>query len=257
VRELGTLPTAGYQGYAEERISLRYNYGRIQLSGPVIRAMKSDKGSFTRAVDSESKGVVRDLKQDVERQLFGTSDGVIATCTTTTGSTTVVNLATTTTAVQMRQFRINMRVDIGTVAQLGAGSGGRVHGAVISAVDAANKTITIDYLGHHGQHRLRGSCRVLAALPRFRRSLRVFRASWPLRARCSTLTRPPALTGRRTSTPTRGTNRTPTETLFVKALQQTEIAGGEAPNLFVTSDGVHRGYACGSDPVAEAVRQHG
>src|SRR4051812_170585 len=42
--EGGTLPTAGSQGYTEERVPLRYNYGRIKLTGPVIRAMKSDKG---------------------------------------------------------------------------------------------------------------------------------------------------------------------------------------------------------------------
>src|SRR5580692_8237358 len=38
----GGLPLAGNQGYAEERVPLRYNYGHIQISGPTIRAMKSD-----------------------------------------------------------------------------------------------------------------------------------------------------------------------------------------------------------------------
>src|SRR5213596_2734850 len=55
--ELGTLPTAGNQGYVEERVGMRFNYGRLQVSGPVIRGMKSNAGSFTRAVDSETKGL--------------------------------------------------------------------------------------------------------------------------------------------------------------------------------------------------------
>src|SRR3954471_9059375 len=42
--EMGPLPDAGRQGYSEERIGLKYNYGRIQLSGPVIRSMGSDRG---------------------------------------------------------------------------------------------------------------------------------------------------------------------------------------------------------------------
>ena len=94
----GSLPSAGAQGYAEERVPLRFNYGRIQISGPTLRAMKSDEGSFVRALDSETKGVVTDLRRDVNRQLFGTSDGVIAATDVTAGSTTVVLSLTITSA---------------------------------------------------------------------------------------------------------------------------------------------------------------
>ena len=108
-----TLPAAGYQGYTEERIPVKHNYARIKVTGPLMRAMKSDKGSFARAVESESRGAVNDLKRDVNRQVWGTSDGVIATCGVTSNSTTV-QLASTTTAVQMRQFHRNQVVSIGT-----------------------------------------------------------------------------------------------------------------------------------------------
>lgn len=136
--ESGTLPTAGAQAYKQERVGLHYQYGRIQLSGPVIKAMKSDKGSFTRALDSEVKGVTRDLKNDVNRQLYGTSNGVIATCGTTTTSTTVV-LATTTPASALRQLQDSMVVDIGTVASPFT----ITQATPISAVNFTNKTITI------------------------------------------------------------------------------------------------------------------
>jgi hypothetical protein len=76
--EMGTLPDAGHQTYNEERISLKYNYGRIQLSGPVIRSMGSDRGSFTRAIQSETQGVTRDLRNDVNRQLYAGGVGTIA-----------------------------------------------------------------------------------------------------------------------------------------------------------------------------------
>lgn len=132
------LPSAGNQGYVEERVPLRYNYGRIQISGPVIRAMKSDAGSFTRAVDSESRGIVQDLKRDVNRQLWGTANGVIATCGTTTASTTVV-LAASTTAVQLRQLNVGMVIDIGTVASPTTVASART----ISSIDRTAKTLVI------------------------------------------------------------------------------------------------------------------
>lgn len=239
--EGGTLPTAGSQGYTEERVPLRYNYGRIKLTGPVIRAMKSDKGSFTRAVDSESKGIVTDLKQDVERQLFGTSNGVIATMTTTSNSTTV-NLATTTTAVQMRQLRIGMVVDIGTVAQAAAGSGGRAHAVALTGVSAANKTVTVaaaittdgsDFIFRAGaggattsQKELTGLQSIVAASGTIYNVDPSATPDWVSYVDSNS-----------------GNNRAPTETLFIKALQQGEIASGKTVDLFITSDGVHRGYA--------------
>ena len=66
--EAGTLPTAGNQGYAEERVSLKYHYGRGQLTGPLMRAADSDKGAFERAMQAETKRIVDDLKRDMNRQ---------------------------------------------------------------------------------------------------------------------------------------------------------------------------------------------
>jgi hypothetical protein len=77
--EGGTLPTAGSQAYTKARIPVKFNYGRIKVSGPIIEGMKSNRGSFTRAVDSEAKGIVTDLKRDVNRQCYTPSNGVIAT----------------------------------------------------------------------------------------------------------------------------------------------------------------------------------
>lgn len=113
--EGGTLPTAGNQSWIDERVSLRFNYGRIKVTGQVIRAMKSDKGSFTRAIKAETDGVTVDLKRDINRQLFGTSDGKIAQCGVTSGSTTVV-MAPTTSIVKYRQLEVGMIIDIGQVA---------------------------------------------------------------------------------------------------------------------------------------------
>ena len=134
--ELGTLPTAGHQGYVEERVPLHYEYGRIQLSGPVIYSMASDRGSFIRAVDSETRGVTQDLRNDVNRQMYG--DGTGAIVAVTSNAAGVVTL-TSPSANTMRQLRPGMVVDIGTTANPTASGT-----ATIIAVDRAAGTITLD-----------------------------------------------------------------------------------------------------------------
>lgn len=134
----GTLPTAGNQGYDDSLVTLKHQYGRIKVTGPTIRASAKDEGAFIRAVDSEMKGVTNDLKRDINRQVFGTSDGVIATCGTTTTSATIQLLAAT-SLTQMRQFEIGEVVDIGTVASPTTIASART----ITAIDRSNKTITV------------------------------------------------------------------------------------------------------------------
>lgn len=130
------LPGAGSQQYAEQRVNLKYNYGRIQLTGPVIRSMGSDRGSFVRAVQSETNGVVRDLRNDVNRQTFGDGSGTIA-LTVGTNAGAVITLDAT--ANGMRQFARNMIIDIGSTTGVPADVGT----ATIISVDRAAKTITL------------------------------------------------------------------------------------------------------------------
>lgn len=71
------LPTAQHQRYTEVQISYKYNYGTIRISHPTIAASRNDKGAFVRVVGSEMDGIRRDLKNDVNRQLFGYQQGTI------------------------------------------------------------------------------------------------------------------------------------------------------------------------------------
>lgn len=112
----GTLPTAGNQSYKETIVPMRYLYGRIKLTGPSIKAAKSNEGAFIRAVESEMKGLARDLKSDMNRQLFGNGTGILATCGTTSASTTVVVGSTS-------KLRVGMIVDILVTADGTTGTG--------------------------------------------------------------------------------------------------------------------------------------
>lgn len=239
----GTLPTAGYQGSAEERIPVYHHYGRIQLTGPVMRASKSDKGSFTRALKFEQSNLVDDLKRDLNRQAFGLGTGVLATCTVSTTGQTTVLLADATTAVQMRQFEVGMLVDIGTLAELNSGSGGPTYGNAIVSVDASAKSFVVtsnldtataatDFVARAGNGgALGGSTQkeitgLQAIVDSTGTLFNVNPSTYPVWASVEDTT-----------------GGTPTENLFAKIMHQIEIAGGGNVDLIVCSDGVHRAFA--------------
>lgn len=229
--EGGTLPTAGSQGYSEERVPLKYNYGRIKLTGPVIRAMKSDRGSFVRAMKSEMEGVTDDLKREVSRQAWLNADGKIATCKIG-GASTTISLADATTVVQMRYFAVGDKVDIGTVAAPTT----IVAAAVISAVDVANRTITIDSsVSTTASHFVfRAGNNTANATSEVTGMTAIVKASGTLHN--------VAGTGVWTSY-VDTTGGSVSENVMAKSVQNIQINSGKYPNLGVCSDGVHRAIA--------------
>lgn len=89
--ETGDLPTPGRQSYAKPIVPVKQLYSTIQLTGKVIAATKSNRGSFLRALESEQKGVLRDTKRTFNRQLHGDGRDVVAFWVSGTGTTVVVD----------------------------------------------------------------------------------------------------------------------------------------------------------------------
>lgn len=83
------LPAAGRQGYTDMRFLTRYNYGRIKLTGPVMASCRSQRGAFVRILDEEVKGLVRDLKNDINRQMYGDASGRIGTVAALPGGSVI------------------------------------------------------------------------------------------------------------------------------------------------------------------------
>ena len=136
--ELEELPEPGAARYIKARVPLKYHYAQLQVSGPVIRAMRTDEGSWIRALESEQKGATTGLRQDLSRQALGSGDGVIAQlAANVAGSTTLTVVATPT---QLRSLRRGMKIDIGTVASPASVASNRT----IVAVNRTAKTITVD-----------------------------------------------------------------------------------------------------------------
>jgi len=242
--EGGTLPTAGNQGYAEERVTLKHHYGRIQLTGPLMRAADTDKGSFERALDAETKRVVADLKRDVNRQVWGSSDGAIAELAQTTNSV-VVNLKSSVSDVQFRQLEVGMVVDIGTVAA----PTGTVSAATISATSASGTAGTDGYYkvtlsgavtttfstyifrsGNGGSGTSQKEVTGLQSIVDSSGALfNVDPATYPV--------------WKSSEFGNSGTNRQISETLMATVVQDINIQSGTWPNLAVCHHGVFRAYA--------------
>jgi hypothetical protein len=236
--EGGTLPTAGNQAYQEERVSLKYNYGRIKVSGPVIRAMKSDTGSFVRAIESEVNGIVTDLKRDVNRQIFNDANGTIAQCASV--STDTITL-TNPTATQLRQLEVGSRVDVGTVTS----PTDHGNGLVIESVDRAAGTVTFttnptagvgtsDFIFRSGaKSTTSGATYELTGLQAIvNDSGTLFNVD-------------PSSVAIWTSTvnSNSGTARAATDNLFETVIDDIFLESGKAPDFIVTSPGVRRNYA--------------
>lgn len=239
-KEGDTLPTAGGSDFAEERIPLRTQTGRVSATVQLIAASKSDAGAFGRGMKTEMVDLVTNLHRGVNRQIYGTSNGVIATCGVTSAATTVV-LASTTTAVQIQQFEQNMRIDIGTVAQLGSGSGGRVYGATISSIDETSGAMTLtidsaittagtDFVAQAGAGGATTNQRELTGLQT------IVANSGTLYNVDPTVD----LTWKSTVDSNSGTNRAISESLIEKQIHTVDRRSGEETDFIVGSDGVYR-----------------
>lgn len=74
----GALPAIGRQTTVQAIIAAKYNYLRFGVTGPMIKASQSDKGSFVRAASYEMEMGYKDLKSDYNRQLSWDGTGDLA-----------------------------------------------------------------------------------------------------------------------------------------------------------------------------------
>lgn len=91
--ERGLLPVAGKQAYNELRIPDRYVHGRIEMSGQFMSEVR-DSGAFINGLDSEVNGMVRDMKWECSRMIWGDGSGRMALLSAAGDATTTLNLDT-------------------------------------------------------------------------------------------------------------------------------------------------------------------
>lgn len=91
-REDEDLPNAGRQGYARAQVNLRYQYGRLRLTGQALALANENFQAFASVLEEETSKIRDDLAKDLNRQVYGNGDGTIATITgALSGSTAPVD----------------------------------------------------------------------------------------------------------------------------------------------------------------------
>ena len=132
-----SLPTPGKQGYADAIIPIRYHYYGREITDPAIEASTSNEGAFVNLLKGETQGLAKDMKKDINRQVYGTGDGLLASVRSNSTSTTVL-------VDSVQYLFVGDPVDV-LVKTTGAATAG-VQSALITAKDntSGSETITID-----------------------------------------------------------------------------------------------------------------
>lgn len=134
----GVLPNAGIQSWDDAIIPITRHYQGIELTDASIKATQSNSGAFVELLDAEVKGATKDMKKDVNRQIFGTGDGLLATLST------LVTTATNSFTVDSIQYlHIGDPVDIRLKSDGTAVTGGTATNNSITALNASTKTVTL------------------------------------------------------------------------------------------------------------------
>jgi hypothetical protein len=84
------LPLARTQGYESAQVNLSYFYGALHLTGQTFELAERNPQSFASALQAEVDGLREGLAKDMNRQVYGTSVGILATAAS--GSTTTLVL---------------------------------------------------------------------------------------------------------------------------------------------------------------------
>lgn len=129
--ELGTLPTAGNQGYKASTGNVNYIHGRLQVSNAAIQASKKDSATYLKEMQAEVKGLTTDLQNYKRRAVMGDGTGRLATLAVNTAvNDLVVN--------DVRNFFIGQIIDI-VLANGTVDTAART----IIAINYDNKTIKV------------------------------------------------------------------------------------------------------------------
>lgn len=126
-----TLPTSGNQSTLAARVSLKYLYGSVRLTGQTFELAKTNQQAFLQTVDLELDGLKRDLAVDLNRQVYSDGTGQVALITATV-------TAATFTIKHSAWLQIGMVVDIYDPT----GVTQRVSGRTVTAVTATSVTIS-------------------------------------------------------------------------------------------------------------------
>jgi len=130
--ERGTLPSAGHQRWEQGLVTPKYHYGTFELTGQVILAAQKNIQSFANARTDEMESLTKDVIKDLNRVIYGTGSGVLATANGTSSGTTF-------DVYDGMYLRLNMEVSLWTTTTEDINNG-----VIASLVPNADGTMTVD-----------------------------------------------------------------------------------------------------------------
>lgn len=135
----GTLNTAGNQVVNKAEYNYTHHHQQISIAGDAIDAATSNKHSVANVVNTEVEGALTDLKRQIQRQLFGNGDALIAQCRTSDSDDVDLNTTSGKAAIDRGWLFVGLPVDVGTTADEDL----RVVGESITAVDESLYAFTV------------------------------------------------------------------------------------------------------------------
>jgi hypothetical protein len=129
----GQLPTAGRQDWMDAIIPIKYHAYGISVSDAAIEGSKRNEGAFINILQAETQGVAKDMRKDINRQLYGSGDGLLASAVSAAAAVVTVD--------SVQYLRVGDPVDL-VVKSTGAVTAG-IANVTITARDTTNKTVTL------------------------------------------------------------------------------------------------------------------
>lgn len=88
-RENEALPRARTSTRTTGTRGLTYQYGAIEITGPTMRLADTNEQAFFSVLDDETESLKTSLKKDLNRQMYGTTAGILVTAASGTTTTIV------------------------------------------------------------------------------------------------------------------------------------------------------------------------
>lgn len=137
--EGGALPASSSQTVDDIQVPVRFHYGVIEVSGPVMAASRTDRGSFKRALQYAMDGMYDEVRFTANFLLHGYETAIMGVTSSVAGSviTLVDNI------LPSNWFKVGLKID----SYVGATNTVRQAGMRVTDVDLGARTITVDTIG--------------------------------------------------------------------------------------------------------------
>ena len=138
----GNLNTAGNQGLQKTEYSYTNHHQQVAIQGDVLDRASSSAHAIANVLDVEVNGALNDMRRQLQRQIFGNGDALIAQCRTSDSNDVDLNITSGGNALARGWLFVGQPVDVGTTANEVAIADGRTITAVTESATIPTLTVS-------------------------------------------------------------------------------------------------------------------